>query len=549
MQCGSTFAPVIEYVINLVYQLMKALQSVIYVFSGINIFAKATANSMNKTANSASKTNKSLARVHNEINNVSNNNGGGGSGSVTPTMDLSEVDASMNTWIEKIKGKLVPLFEPVKKSWNKYIVPMLKSTINTLKNIGKAFKNAWKNNDGIKIVKNLARSFENLMDIILSVHQTFENWTASTSFQAYANSIISLCKTLSSWFEKITLKLKEIWEDGGKQTFTKLLEFISKLTNAVSAFLEFLSPAIDLLVDLVGDAVNTIIKVIGDVLDALGGLLDFMTGVFTGDWEKAWNGIKTIFYGICNAIIDLVKGLWNQIKIYCDNIKESWNKSWASIKEFSFNIFNTLLDKIDSIFPGMKNIILTNLLNVKNKIDTTLNAIKVGWDTIWTKVKQSTVNQWNAIYNAIKVPINWILSGVEKMSNGVVTGVNQVIRCLNNMHFKMPDWLGGGSFGINLPLMSYVSLPRLAKGNVAYSETAAIFGEYLGASSNPEITTPQNIMRETFEDVLSRNEWNNKGSTQHLSIYYMGKEIFDDTIDYINEKTRRTGKCVIKVGG
>lgn len=42
-----------------------------------------------------------------------------------------------------------------------------------------------------------------------------------------------------------------------------------------------------------------------------------------------------------------------------------------------------------------------------------------------------------------------------------------------------------------------------AKGNVAYGPTVAEFGEYSGANSNPEITTPQNIMRETLFEALT----------------------------------------------
>ena len=41
---GSVFAPVIEYLINLVYQLMKAFQSVVYAMTGMNVFAKATSS-------------------------------------------------------------------------------------------------------------------------------------------------------------------------------------------------------------------------------------------------------------------------------------------------------------------------------------------------------------------------------------------------------------------------------------------------------------------------------------------------------------------------
>lgn len=42
-----------------------------------------------------------------------------------------------------------------------------------------------------------------------------------------------------------------------------------------------------------------------------------------------------------------------------------------------------------------------------------------------------------------------------------------------------------------------------AKGNVAYGPTVAEFGEYSGANSNPEITAPQNIMRETLFEALT----------------------------------------------
>lgn len=45
----------------------------------------------------------------------------------------------------------------------------------------------------------------------------------------------------------------------------------------------------------------------------LGGLIDFLTGVFTGDWEKAWNGVKKIFAGIWNSIVMIVESAINII--------------------------------------------------------------------------------------------------------------------------------------------------------------------------------------------------------------------------------------------
>ena len=39
----------------------------------------------------------------------------------------------------------------------------------------------------------------------------------------------------------------------------------------------------------------------------LGGIIEFITGVFTGDWEKAWEGVKKIFKGIWNSIIMVIE--------------------------------------------------------------------------------------------------------------------------------------------------------------------------------------------------------------------------------------------------
>lgn len=43
------------------------------------------------------------------------------------------------------------------------------------------------------------------------------------------------------------------------------------------------------------------------------GLIDFVTGVFTGDWERAWDGVKNVFAGLWNSIIILLESAINLI--------------------------------------------------------------------------------------------------------------------------------------------------------------------------------------------------------------------------------------------
>lgn len=50
-----------------------------------------------------------------------------------------------------------------------------------------------------------------------------------------------------------------------------------------------------------------------------------------------------------------------------------------------------------------------------------------------------------------------------------------------------------------------LGLPRFASGGVAYEPTIGLSGEYPGARSNPEIISPQDLMADTFREVLAED--------------------------------------------
>ena len=43
------------------------------------------------------------------------------------------------------------------------------------------------------------------------------------------------------------------------------------------------------------------------------GVIDFVKGVFTGNWEQAWQGVVNIFGGLFNSLINMVKAPLNGI--------------------------------------------------------------------------------------------------------------------------------------------------------------------------------------------------------------------------------------------
>ena len=120
---GSVLAPAIEWIVNLIYQALKGVQALIYALTGVNIFANASAKAYSSMAGSAKKAKdetKQLAGIHNEINNIQDNQGSdsGGGGGATPNFDLGNLDGKFSAFAEKVKTVLSKLFEPMKNAWN-----------------------------------------------------------------------------------------------------------------------------------------------------------------------------------------------------------------------------------------------------------------------------------------------------------------------------------------------------------------------------------------------------------------------------------------------
>lgn len=89
---------------------------------------------------------------------------------------------------------------------------------------------------------------------------------------------------------------------------TELFKGLMPIFDALSPVIEFLG---QLFSKVLGGAIEAIMPIIEGVMDVFGGLIDFITGVFSGNWEQAWNGIVDMFKGIFNLIPTIVEGVIN----------------------------------------------------------------------------------------------------------------------------------------------------------------------------------------------------------------------------------------------
>lgn len=140
-----------------------------------------------------------------------------------------------------------------------------------------------------------------------------------------------------------TADWSEAWEGIKKiaiWAFTELLPYPAKLLSFISnnwklikvVIAEAKKKAEEILDYLTGDFEGAITEFFGPILGApmiefynnckawwndikpiFEGIIDFLAGVFTGDWERTWKGVYEIFYGIFSTLDDILKSPINNI--------------------------------------------------------------------------------------------------------------------------------------------------------------------------------------------------------------------------------------------
>jgi TP901 family phage tail tape measure protein len=105
---------------------------------------------------------------------------------------------------------------------------------------------------------------------------------------------------------------------------------ISAILPVLTTLLSALTPIIQVLADVfsavLGPVLDGIKGAINGVITVLEGIIQFITGVFTGNWQKAWDGVKSIFTGIFDGIVAVAKGVINGITSAINVIIRGLNK-------------------------------------------------------------------------------------------------------------------------------------------------------------------------------------------------------------------------------
>ena len=261
-----------------------------------------------------------------------------------------------------------------------------------------------------------------------------------------------------------------------------LIGGISTAIGVLSSAISFLvaNPIVLLIAAIVG--LVTLIATKGDQIQAILQKVDnFLKRIFVKDWSEQFGALGDLL----NGFFAVVSGVWDSIK----------------------KVFDGIIDFIRGVFTG-------------------------DWKRAWEGVKEIFSGVFNALLTIAKAPLNLLIGLV----NGLIDGLNFLIRGINKIGFDVPDWvplIGGKKFGFNLKEIGKIAY--LAQGGILQAGQAIVGErgpELLSMSSQGAIVQP-----------LTNNTTNHNIAGITLNVYGAAgqdiHELADIIMDEIGDATRR----------
>lgn len=408
-------------------------------------------------------------------------------------------------------------------------------------------------------------------------------------FDSIANGLSSIFETLLTGYntyilpvlQELAEQIKGLLEGPLGDAILKIETFLGNLIDSLKLLWELvlvplinwiivnLLPVIAKIIDVVGTVaikvIKTLIKIIGDVADTLSGIIDFLVGVFTGDWELAWQGIKEIASGAWNLIKDIISGTWSVIKSIIkgalDIIKSVINAAWNAIKAATATIWNAVKNNLSNLWNSLKSVASTAFNAIKAKVTSIWNSIKDKTSQVWGSVttfvsskaeaiRNAITSKFNAARDAVKSAFEGIVNFIKVPINKAISIVNNAVGMINNAiggiesafsfgPWNVPTPFGTKTIGFHATFPRVGTIPYLASGAVIppRSEFLAVLGDQKKGNN---LEAPESLLRQIVREESGKGQGD--GNTYNVTVNASGRKLLDIIISEAEMRRNRNGK-------
>lgn len=320
--------PLVEVIIPAITTLVRVLSAVVTqiarvvaMISGKSIEATAKnakalndeANAIKGTGNAAKKASKSLA-AFDEINQLSSTETSGGGASLSEIApDFSFMD-NVSDRLNNIAKAVMAIAAGLALWKLSSILPaQLANVLKLLAGILIAIGGVILMWDGLTDAWNNGVNWKNLIEMLAG------SALAAIGLYIAFGKIGAGIALVIGGAAMIVTAFKDIIENGANLQNTLLL--IAGIVATGLGFYFLTGSVVPLVIAGIAAIIAAILNITGNLEEfaknlkenILGGIIQFIKGVFAGDWESAWEGIKKVFKGIWNSIVIIVESAINFI--------------------------------------------------------------------------------------------------------------------------------------------------------------------------------------------------------------------------------------------
>lgn len=170
------------------------------------------------------------------------------------------------------------------------------------------------------------------------------------STELYANYIKPAIDEIVRAFTEFITNLRKFWKENGEQILNGVKNFLgfvwAMIQPALGFWIGIFKATFKTIVDLIKIAWDTITGVFSGVFKVIGGLIKVFTGIFTGDWELMWEGIKDMASGAWEIVTSGFEGFAKAIGRIAGGIGDAIASGIGGAVNGVIDAINWVLDKL-----------------------------------------------------------------------------------------------------------------------------------------------------------------------------------------------------------
>lgn len=241
---------------------------------------------------------------------------------------------------------LQTLFDSVKeifdKTWREEAVPALQFFTQVYQDAWDIVYDNWQTY-GAPIFDNVRTAIENTKNLFLNAWNNYMKpcWDIimGTVTRLWTDHVKPLADNLTGFVGELIQDALEIYN----KVIVPIVKWVQdylypKFVNSFRDMMNIVEPIIAGFIDC-ANGIITILK----------GIVQFLTGVFTGNWSKAWDGIKNIFKGTIDTMSAVIKTPLNMIIATFENLV---NRIGSGINKL-IRGFNSIKWNVPDWVPGI----------------------------------------------------------------------------------------------------------------------------------------------------------------------------------------------------